>query len=330
MTDPIKAAMKAATEANRQQVLKMTRPALDAFNQSSVMQDMKASFAVTNFLDNSPLVQAAMYKDDRISEALRIQMEPTTRAIAEAAAIRVEPFQRGVIDAMPEITAMWKDRVDTPAFNQALAGSPNFELPQIDFGLKEAFQFNAFVPEFETHLTDAVREMFGSQESLVSFQTDMSAITRAISTNSGVGTIGADILHNIYSPGLAEAMRALAPQLTEFPDFAFFRDYADAFVDEALASTVEEQIASDADSASYLDTAIYETTIHFGVSRDVARKMVLGTVWTAWVITIMSVLLLAPPPFNVGLGAFMSASSKLTADNIALFIANLIMPNRDD
>lgn len=326
MTDPIEDAMKAAAEANHLRIEEIIQPPVDAFQTPPAMTDMVDSLSSKAFFDQSALTQAVL-QDNHFGEYARAQLEPLTSALADFASVQVARFRSALVDAMPDITAMWNDRVDTTALTQGIISSTAIELPKIDFGLKDALSFNAYVPQFDDQTVQSIRDIVAAQAPLVDYQADLTAITRAISAHSGVGTIAAEVFADTHGAKLAEAMRALAPQMPEFPDFSFMREFAGSLIDNDLADAVEEKLSGDATTADHLSVAIYETEFRFGVSYETARKMVIGTIYFASFTLFFYVLQFGPSEVSRTL------SNILTAGGIGLPALahkgiNKVMPER--
>ncbi|OZD12557.1 hypothetical protein CH253_19135 [Rhodococcus sp. 06-156-3C] len=296
MTDHLKTAMRAMTEANRQRMLDVTQPFKDSFIAEPAMQRLIDSVSVKAQFDFSPLAEY-FRESNRLSEIAKNQLMPaTTTALSELAAIQVEPFRNSLIDAMPDISELWRDQIDTTGISKMAAGAlANVELPQIDIGFKEVLNYNALFPKVDHPLADAMKQIRESQASIINFKAEVSSLTKAVSDNSGVGMLAAGALGDTYGTPFAEAIQRLVPQMPEFPDFTQLRDLVGTYVDDDLADAVEEQIASDPSKLEAFNTAVQSLVSSLKIPHHIAVKIVVATVYVFSYVAIFYALQWGPP-----------------------------------
>ncbi|MGW5074016.1 hypothetical protein [Rhodococcus sp. NPDC004095] len=306
MTDPIKAAMQAATEVNRRRVADSIRPATDAFFTSPSIRDVLDSFAFKNLMGDRYLMQG-IFDAGRVSLLPQYNLHPDLAGIGDLASVSVLPFQQSVMDSIPAINDIWRQNMpDIMPIDSALM-SGLIDSSQIGFGIQEVFDAHSLVPDFGEQIRAITGDLFNTQESWRELQLQTSATIGAIAQNSGVSVIAASGLGDSFGAEFADAMRTLVPQFDVFPDFFGLKDLADNFVDQDLLDAVEDQLASDPSRLAAFNVAVKTIRKRLKVSKETARKIVITTMYITSFAVTFYVLQYGPEDVSGTLSNFLTA-----------------------
>lgn len=319
MTDPLKKAMFGITDENRARIVDMVRsPALDTFYASPAIQDLVSGLS-TKHLFTTPAIADSMIAASGLGEMAKLQIQPAGLALTELASMQVQPFRDTLLDAMPDITAMWQGQIGaSSSMVQSAIASIAVGLPEINLGIKEVLNFNSVAPVFDTPVIDAMRNIIDSPQSWLELQTDVGLIAKAMCANSDITTLNmGSLADTLHSTTFADAMQTLVPQIPVIPDVSELIRITGMDIDLSYLDRVADQLSGDRSMVDALKTATSWIVDQFKVSRETARKAVLIVVWLQWMAVIMGIYKYCPEDYQIWVGTFFSGTSLLSADKIA-------------